>query len=59
MIYTFTLLPICFSGLRECGEDCTIEGYQFVKNSVVIYPIYGIHHDERYWENPEKFDPDR
>lgn len=22
-------------------------------------PIYGIHHDERYYENPEKFDPER
>lgn len=22
-------------------------------------PIYGIHHDDRYYENPEKFDPDR
>lgn len=22
-------------------------------------PIYGIHHDDRYYENPEKFDPER
>lgn len=22
-------------------------------------PIFGIHHDDRYYKNPEKFDPER
>lgn len=24
-----------------------------------MLPIYDIHHDEQYYENPSKFDPDR
>ncbi|RDD39816.1 Cytochrome P450 3A14 [Trichoplax sp. H2] len=53
------IYPAAYMGMRECGEDCTIEGYHFSEGTSVVYPIYGLHHDTRYWENPEDFDPER
>lgn len=29
------------------------------KDKNFYIPIYGLHHDERYFKNPEKFDPER
>ncbi|XP_026482129.1 cytochrome P450 9e2-like [Ctenocephalides felis] len=29
------------------------------KGEALMIPIYNIHHDEQYYENPHKFDPDR
>lgn len=37
------------------------DGKQFtIESGKVFYiPIYGIHHDEKFYVNPEKFDPER
>lgn len=29
------------------------------KGTVLIVPIYGLHFDEKYWDNPKTFNPDR
>lgn len=29
------------------------------KGSVIVIPIYSIHHDPKYYPNPEKFEPER
>ena len=41
-------------------------GYTFTENNITIpkggsirLPIYNLHHDSRYWPEPEKFDPNR
>lgn len=48
---------------RVCTKDYTLE-YDNKKVNIEVgrsflIPIYGIHHDENYYPNPEKFDPER
>ncbi|XP_021957567.1 cytochrome P450 9e2 [Folsomia candida] len=46
---------------RGCTEDYLIPGTDIVvkKGDGIIVPIMSIHHDERYYPEPEKFDPER
>ncbi|XP_077994764.1 thromboxane-A synthase-like isoform X2 [Glandiceps talaboti] len=44
---------------RQCLESCTINGIHFPKGMHVDVPVYGIHHNPKYWPDPEKFDPER
>ncbi|XP_033099556.1 cytochrome P450 2U1-like, partial [Anneissia japonica] len=40
-------------------KDVNFEGYDIRKSTVVFGNIWGLHHDERYWEHPDRFNPDR
>lgn len=44
---------------RKLSEDIEMNGYKLPAGSYVTLFIYFMHHDERYFPNPEKFDPDR
>jgi cytochrome P450 len=44
---------------RVCVEDDEIDGHRIPKGSTVIVPIHAIHHDERFWPDPEVYDPSR
>nr|UOU03281.1 cytochrome P450 4V23/24-1 [Brachionus rubens] len=56
---TLRLFPsVPFFG-REISEDCTIGGYKVLKGQSAIILAYMIHRDEKYYPDPEKFDPDR
>ncbi|ODM92848.1 Cytochrome P450 6k1 [Orchesella cincta] len=46
---------------RVCTKDYKIPGTDTVieKGTVVALPVIGIHRDERFYENPNKFDPER
>jgi cytochrome P450 family 6 len=46
---------------RKCVKDYQLPGTDLVipKDSMVIFPIGGIHMDEKYYPDPEKFDPER
>ncbi|XP_058837441.1 probable cytochrome P450 9f2 [Topomyia yanbarensis] len=49
---------------RLCVKDYHLDdgqGLRFTidKGTCVWFPIYGIHHDPKYYPNPEKFDPER
>ncbi|GBC07880.1 hypothetical protein RclHR1_07750007 [Rhizophagus clarus] len=46
--------------LRRCLErPQEIAGYQWPANTNIRINIYAIHHNSDYWEEPEKFNPDR
>lgn len=44
---------------REAIEDDIIDGHHVRPGTTVLIPIHHIHHDERWWPDPETFDPTR
>lgn len=50
--------PVPFS-LRCAVEETTVENYSVLKDQYIAVSPLLLHHDERYWSNPEKFDPKR
>ncbi|ALC46039.1 Cyp9f2 [Drosophila busckii] len=48
---------------RECNKDITYEvdgkSIEIKKGEAVWLPVCGFHRDPKYFENPEKFDPER
>lgn len=44
---------------RRCVEDDQIAGHRIPKGASVLIPIFALHHDERFWPQPEVFDPGR
>jgi cytochrome P450 len=44
---------------REAIEDDLIDGHHIRPGTTVLIPIHHIHHDERWWPDPEVFDPSR
>jgi cytochrome P450 len=44
---------------REAVEDDVIGGHHIRKGTTVLIPTHHIHHDERWWPDPERFDPTR
>ena len=44
---------------RTAVEDDVIDGYRIPRGSSVLIPIYRLHHDPRFWPDPEVFDPTR
>ena len=44
---------------REPIEDVKIGGYDVPKGSLISVNIYALHRDPRFFDDPERFDPDR
>jgi cytochrome P450 family 9 len=48
---------------RQCTQDCTLlvdgKAVKIEKGNSVWVPIYALHHDAKYFPQPEKFDPER
>jgi cytochrome P450 family 9 len=48
---------------RRCTKDCTFnvddQSVTIEKEKFFFVPVYAFHHNPNYFENPEKFDPDR
>ncbi len=45
--------------LRQVLEDVELRGYRVPRGSLVAMSPYIIHHDPRFYSNPDKFDPSR
>lgn len=63
MVFNETLRkwPVLDSQIRKCDKDFKIPNSKLVveAGTLIMIPTVGLHHDERFWENPEKFDPER
>ena len=63
MVFNETLrrYPVVDIQIRKCVKDFNIPNTNLVIPAGVgiMVPVYAIHNDEQYYENPEKFDPER
>ncbi len=44
---------------RLAIKDTTLGGHRIKKNTTVIIPVHQVHHDPRWWSNPQDYDPTR
>lgn len=44
---------------RQITEDITIDDITFPAGTCFYVNIYGLHHNEELWEDPEEFKPER
>jgi cytochrome P450 family 6 len=53
--------PVIDTQVRQSVKDFPISNSTLVipAGTMIMIPVHGIHNDEEYWENPEKFDPER
>ena len=53
------LYPPIWRLTRTCVEDDTLGGHRVPAGATIVMVPYFTHRLERFWENPEGFDPDR
>jgi len=56
---TLRINPPAIRTERRCTKPYILNGIEIKQDMIIGIPIYGIHHDERYYPNPNKFDPER
>jgi cytochrome P450 len=56
---TMRIYPPVWGLIRVAAEDDEIGGKEIKKGDRIVLFSYGAHHDERFWDNPEEFDPER
>jgi len=44
---------------RETREPVVVDGYRVPEDTFVVLPQFHVHTDERWWDDPMAFDPDR
>ena len=44
---------------RELIRDCNIGGYDFPRGAVIYFSQWAVHRSARWYDEPEKFNPDR
>ncbi|GJM95826.1 hypothetical protein PR202_ga12604 [Eleusine coracana subsp. coracana] len=52
-------MPVPFLLPRVCRETCRVMGYDIPVGTKVLVNAWAIARDERYWEDPETFKPER
>ncbi|WP_339102481.1 cytochrome P450 [Haloterrigena salinisoli] len=51
--------PPTHATAREPVEDVTVDGYRLPKGATVFLPQWVVHRDERWWDDPETYHPER
>ena len=53
------LYPPVYTMFREPTEDVELSGYAMEAGTTLMIPQWGVHRSERFYEDPETFDPER
>jgi len=53
------LYPPVYTMFREPTEDVELSGYPIEAKTTLMIPQWGVHRSERFYEDPETFDPER
>lgn len=56
---TLRKFPAAIATTRENTEEVTLDGVTFPAKTPFFVPIWAIHNNEKYWEEPNKFNPER
>ncbi len=56
---TMRLYPPVWTTARTAAEDYEYRGFTIPEGSILLAPQYVVHRDERFWPEPERFDPMR
>ena len=56
---TLRLYPPTWAVNREATRRITLGGYEIPSGTQLLIPQWVLHRDERFWEDPETFDPSR
>ncbi|CAN0927695.1 3,9-dihydroxypterocarpan 6A-monooxygenase [Linum grandiflorum] len=56
---TLRLHPSAPLIIRECAEDCLVNGFSVKSKTRVLVNVYAIMRDPKSWTNPDEFDPER
>jgi cytochrome P450 len=56
---TMRLYPPVYVMFREPVVDVKLGGYRIPEGSAVMLPQWAVHRSQRWWDEPEGFDPDR
>ena len=59
MSFVLAVVAIVVTGHVLPAATVVIDGHHIRPHTTVLIPIHHIHHDERWWPNPETFDPTR
>ena len=56
ILYNYTLLS---STIRECNQECDINGVHFDEEVSALISIAYLHYDPQLWMDPQVFNPER
>lgn len=63
MVFKETLrkFPVADTQFRKCTRDFPIPNTNLTipRDTFIMISSFAVHHDERFYDNPSKFDPDR
>ena len=53
------LYPPVYVMFRDPNEPVTFDGYTVPEDAIIMLSQWAMHRSERFWDDPDRFDPDR